>query len=252
MGQYFALISTGVPRLGLDQGPDHASEGVGPVKDPQVPPAGDPRLLPDQFHHQLTFGPENYGVIGVLGLKRQLGFPEVEPSRQGQAPGGLTGVVEQGPEHHPVVGPHGGSSIGTAGGIFVEGAGSPDVRAIAMDLGVIDGRDMIAVPEPPGGGLDQPGQAGGDVVGVPGAVLGEGFQRLPVSGPLQGQDRLGDGVLLAVDGHGGDPFGEPAKAGAGEGPGEGRQQGLPDRPKPLSVSHGTSPVAVPKGFYPPL
>ncbi len=106
-------------------------------------------------------------------MKRQLGFPEIEPSRQGQAPGGLTGVVEQGPEHHPVVGPHGGSSIGTAGGIFVEGAGSPDVRAIAMDLGVIDGRDMIAVPEPPGGGLDQPGQAGGDVVGVPGAVLGE-------------------------------------------------------------------------------
>ena len=36
-------------------------------------------------------------MIGVLGLKRQLGFPEVEPSRQGQAPGGLTGVVEQGP-----------------------------------------------------------------------------------------------------------------------------------------------------------
>ena len=33
--------------------------------------------------------------------------------------------------------------------------------------------------------------------------------------------------------------------------GEGRQQGLPDRPKPLSVSHGTSPVAVPKGFDPP-
>ncbi len=103
-------------------------------------------------------------------MKRQLSdLPEIEPSRQGQAPGRLTGVVEQGPEHHPVVGPHGGCSIGTAGGIFVEGAGSPDVRAIAMDLGVIDGRDMIAVPEPPGGGLDQPGQAGGDVVGVPGA-----------------------------------------------------------------------------------
>ena len=85
----------------------------------------------------------------------------------------------------------------------MEGTGAPDVRAIAMDLGVIDGRDMIAVPEPPGGSLDQPGQAGGDVVGVPGAVLGEGFQRLPVSGPFQGQDRLGDGVLLAVDGHGG-------------------------------------------------
>src|SRR5208283_4156161 len=115
-------------------------------------------------------------------------------------------------------------------------------------LGVIDGRDMIAVPEPPGGGLDQPGQAGGDVVGVPGAVLGEGFQRLPVSGPLQGQDRLGDGVLLAVDGHGGDPFGEPAKAGAGEGPGEGRQQGLPDRPGELSFGHDASPVSGPVGF----
>ena len=71
---------------------------------------------------------------------------------------------------------------------------------------------MIAVPEPPGGGLDQPGQAGGDVVGVPGVVLGEGFHRLSQRA-LQGQDRLGDGVLLAVDGHGGDPFGEPAKAG---------------------------------------
>ena len=66
-------------------------------------------------------------------MKRQLGFPEIEPSRQGQAPGRLTGVVEQGPEHHPVVGPHGGCSIGTAGGIFVEGAGPPDVRAIAID-----------------------------------------------------------------------------------------------------------------------
>ena len=52
-----------------------------------------------------------------------------------------------------------------------------------MDLGVIDGRDMIAVPEPPGGGLDQPGQAGGDVVGVPGrAVLGEGFRRFQSAG----------------------------------------------------------------------
>ena len=54
-------------------------------------------LLPDQFHHQLTFGPENYGVIGVLGLKRQLGFPEVEPSRQGQAPGGRPGLSSRAP-----------------------------------------------------------------------------------------------------------------------------------------------------------
>ena len=78
-------------------------------------------------------------MIGVLGLKRQLGFPEIEPSRQGQAPGRLTGVVEQGPRAPPSCGPARWVLDRDSGGIFVEGAGSPDVRAIAMDLGVIDG-----------------------------------------------------------------------------------------------------------------
>src|SRR4029077_3360363 len=110
-------------------------------------------------------------------------------------------VLEQGPEHDPVMRPNGGGSVGAAGGVLVEGAGAPDIGAAAMNLGVINGREVVAVPEPPGGGLDQPGQAPGDGGGAPGAVLGEGLQGLPVGGPLQGQDGLGDGVFLDVDGH---------------------------------------------------
>ena len=121
-----------------------------------------------------------------------------------------------------------------------------------MDLGVIDGRDMIAVPEPPGGGLDQPGQAGGDVVGVPGAVLGEGFQCLPVSGPLQGQDRLGDGVsspsmAMAVTHSANRRKLGPVKAQAKA---DSRACQI-DQSRLVGVM-GTSPVAVPKGFYTPL
>ena len=83
-----------------------------------------------------------------------------------------------------------------------------------MDLGVIEGRDAVAVPDPPGGRLDQASQAAGDLVGVPGAVLGERLQGLPVGRSLEGQDGLGDGVLLDVEGHGGDPLGEAAEAAA--------------------------------------
>ena len=58
----------------------------------------------------------------------------------------------------------------------------------------------------------------------PGAVLGERLQGLPVGEPLDGDDRLGDGVFLDVQGQGGDPLDEAAVAGACEGPGEGLQQ----------------------------
>ena len=93
-----------------------------------------------------------------------------------------------------------------------------------MDLGVINGRDMVAVPDPTRGGRDQAGQGPGNAVLVPAAVLGEGFQGLPVGGLLQGQHRLGDGVFLDVDGHGGDPLGEAVEPAAGEGPSEGIEQ----------------------------
>ena len=70
----------------------------------------------------------------------------------------------------------------------MEGTGAPDVGAGAMDLGVIDGRDLVAVPDPTRGGGDQASQGLSDAPSVPGAVLGEGFQGLPGGGLLQGQD----------------------------------------------------------------
>ena len=68
-----------------------------------------------------------------------------------------------------------------------------------MDLGVIDGRDLVAVPDPTRGGRDQASEGLSDAVLVPGAVLGEGFQGFPGGGLLQGQDRLGNGVFLDVE-----------------------------------------------------
>src|SRR6185369_7556597 len=136
-----------------------------------------------------------------------------------------------------VVGQDGGGPVGAACGVLVEGAGPPDVLAGAVDLGVVDGRDVVTVPGAAGGVLDQTGQAAGDGVGTPGPVLGEGLHRLPVGGPLDGQGGLGDGVLLDVEGQGGDPLGEATMAGSGEGPGEGLERCLPDGPEQRSVSH---------------
>ena len=149
------------------------------------------------------------------------------------------------------MGADGGGPIGAAGGVLVEGTGPPNVGAGAMDLGVIDGRDLVAVPDPTRGGGDQASQGLSDALLVPGAVLGEGFQGLPGGGLLQGQDRLGDGVFLDVDRHGGDPLGEMVEAAAGEGPSEGVEQGLPDGPGELSFGHDASPVSGPVGFRPP-
>ena len=150
--------------------------------------------------------------------------------------------MEQGAQDHTVVGADGEGPIGAAGGVLVEGTGAPDVGAGAMDLGVIDGRDLVAVPDPTRGDRDQASQGPGDAVFAPGAVLGEGLQGLPGGGLLQGQDRLGDGVFLDVDRHGGDPLGEAVEAVAGKGPSEGVEQGLPDGPGELNFSHDASPV----------
>ena len=92
------------------------------------------------------------------GQPGQLRLAEVEPPGDGQEPGGPAGVLEQRPQGDPVVGPDGGGPVGAAGGVLVEGAGAPDVLAAAVDLGVVDGRDVVAVPDSPGGLLDQPGQ----------------------------------------------------------------------------------------------
>ena len=96
---------------------------------------------------QLALGPERRGAAGFTGLGRQLRLAEVELAGDRQEPGGLGLFMEQGAEDHPVVGPDGAGPVGAAGGVLVEGAGPPDVRAGAMDLGVIDGRDPVAVPD---------------------------------------------------------------------------------------------------------
>src|SRR5206468_6801516 len=56
-----------------------------------------------------------------------------------------------------------------------------------------------------------------------------------------GDDRLGDGVLLDVESECGDPFDEAAVSGASEGGGEGSEQRLPDGPEERSVRHGAPP-----------
>ena len=149
------------------------------------------------------------------------------------------------------MGANGGGSVGAAGAGLVERTGPPNVGAGAMDLGVVDGRDLVAVPDPTRGGGDQASEGLSDAVLVPGAVLGEGFQGLPGGGLLQGQDRLGDRVFLDVQRHGGNPLGEAVEAAAGEGPSEGLQQGLPDGPGEFSLGHDASPVSGQLGLSPP-
>src|SRR5512142_3435569 len=59
----------------------------------------------------------------------------------------------------------------------------------------------------------------------------------PRKSAFNSEDRLGDGVLFDVEGQSGDPLGEAAESEAGEGPVEGLEQCLPDRPEERSVSH---------------
>src|SRR5271166_558220 len=237
-------VDPGRAACGQDQQPDHALQGVAAVENAQVFARDDADLLAEQLDGQFALGPERHDAVGP---GRQLRPAEVEPAGDRQEPRGLLGLVEQGAQDHPVVGADGGGPIGAAGGVLVEGASPPNVGAGAMDLGVIDGRDTVAVPDPTRGGGDQVGQCPGDAVLVPGTVLGEGFQGLPGGGLLQGQDRLGDGVFLDVQRHGGDPLGEAVEAAAGEGPSEGVEQGLPDGPGELSFGHDASPVSGPDG-----
>src|SRR5919107_1040270 len=95
----------------------------------------------------------------------QLRLAEIEPPGDGQEPGGLVSVLKQCPEDDPVVGTDGGGPVGAACGVLVEGAGAPDALAVAVDLGVIDGRDTVAVPDAAGGRLDEAGQTAGDLIG---------------------------------------------------------------------------------------
>src|SRR5512135_327835 len=245
-------LDAGRPVLGRDQRPDHAPQREAPVDDAQVPALEDPGLLPEQLDDQLALGPEHLPGAGEARPGGQLRLAEVEPTGQRQEPGGLAGVLEQRPDDDPVVRLHGGGPVRAAGGVLVEGTGAPDVASRAVHLGVVAGRDVVSVPEPPGGRLGEPGQGARDGPAAPGAVLGEGLQGLPVVGALDGRDRLGDGVFLDVQGQGGDPLGEAPVAGLGEGPGEGTEQALPDGPEPRNFGHRGISVRTRMGWLPPI
>src|SRR5512143_894989 len=118
-------------------------------------PAGGPGLPPDQFDGQVALGPERLLRPGGPRPGGQLRPSEVEPPGERQEPGGPVAAVQECPEDHPVVRPDGRGPIGASGGVLVEGAGAPDVLAAAVDLGVIDGTDAVAMPGPAGGLLDQ-------------------------------------------------------------------------------------------------
>lgn len=65
--------------------------------------------------------------------------------------------------------------------------------------------------------------------------------------PLDGGDRLGDGVLLDVEDQCGNPLDEAAVSGSCEGRGEALEQSLPEGPDEGGLPHGASPDAVPDG-----
>src|SRR5208282_229251 len=132
--------------------------------------------------------------------------------------------VEQGAQDHPVVGADGGGPVGAAGGVLVEGTGSPNVGAGAMDLGVIDGRDMVAVPDPTRGRGDQVGQGPGEAVE---AVAGEG----PSEGVEQG---LPDGPGEFSFGHDASPVSGPV--------GFGTTWQVPTRRRCFSIRYARSVV----------
>ena len=115
----------------------------------------------------------------------------------------------------------------------------------------IAGRDVVAVPESPGRAFDQSGQARGQGVSVPPAVLRQGLPRRPVGGAFHGPDGWADGVFRDVERQGGDPLGEAAEPASREATGEAGQQVLPDGPNERRVRPGSSPVMVPAGQVTP-
>ena len=109
----------------------------------------DPGLFPEQRRPTRTWsGTSPWGRRHRTG--RGVATWEVEPPGDRQIPGRLAVAREQGPEADPVVSPNGGGPVGAASGVLMEGACAPDMFAGAMNLGAINGRDSVAVPDPAG------------------------------------------------------------------------------------------------------
>src|SRR5262249_49237295 len=170
----------------------------------------------------------------------QLRLAEVQPPCDGQEEGGLALLGPQCPGEDPVVGADGAGAVGAAGGILVEGAGAPDGLAGAVDVGIVAGPDVVAVAGAVGQVVDVACQAPLEEPQIPGAVLGEGLQGLPVGHPVQADEGLGDGVLFDVASQAGDPLDKALLAAAGEAHGERDQDGLPEQPQ-LGSFHHTPP-----------
>src|SRR5262249_61705269 len=116
----------------------------------------------------------------------------------------------------------------------------PDGGAGAKVLGGGPGPNPVAMPGAGGPAVEAAGQAPLEEGEVPGAILGEGLQGLPVADSAQADQRLGDGVFLDVEGQAGDPLDEALLAAAREADGDRQQDGLPEQPQ-LGSLHRTPP-----------
>src|SRR5262249_34087471 len=105
----------------------------------------------------------------------------------------------------------------------------------AVRLGVVDGPDVEAVPEASGGLFEGPGGDDLDFLLIPGAVLDEGFQGAVLLGEIEGEEGLGDGVLLDVQRQAGEPLDETPVARLAEDVAIGFEDGLPVVPQLRSV-----------------
>src|SRR3954471_17374673 len=89
--------------------------------------------------------------VSEVAQAGRLRLPEVKSAGGREEPGGPVGILRQGTDDDPVVGADGGGPVGAARGVFVGGAGPPDVGTAAVDLGVVAGPDREAMPGAPGG-----------------------------------------------------------------------------------------------------
>jgi len=120
-------------------------------------------------------------------------------------------------KNDPVVSSNGGGAVGTTSGIVVEGAGAPDARGVAMDLGVVNSIEVEAVEETTG--VSQSGDALGETQTngreIPRGV-GESVEVAPEAGLIGSGSSLDEGVMRCGEKQAGGPGGEVTMSRGGE------------------------------------
>ena len=86
-----------------------------------------------------------------------------------------------------------------------------------MHFGIVAGTNVVAIPETSGSVFQESDGNVFEAFAVPGAILREGFESLPVVGLLQGGEGLGNGVFFDVAGESGEPPDERAAPVVGHG-----------------------------------